>query len=74
MFSEICVAIFSKLLWKSVVFTNLTVERIEPQCKQWLCCNICCGTGRLEEGTDRVPDTYSVLNCNTAVSESHIIG
>jgi len=60
MFSEICVAIFSKLLLESVVFTNLTVIRIEPQCKQWLCCNICCGTSKLEEGTDPVSETYSV--------------
>jgi len=73
MFSEVCVAIFSKLLLKSVVLTNLTVIRLERQCKQWLCSDICCGKSRLEEGIDPVPETYSVLNFNTAVSESHII-
>jgi hypothetical protein len=73
MFSEISIAIFSKLLLKTVVFTNLTVIRIEPQRKQLLCCNVCFGTSKLEEGTDPAPETYSVLNCNTAVSESHVI-
>ena len=60
MFSEICIATFSKPLLKSVVFTNLTVTRIEPQGQQLLCCNICFGTTKLEEGTDPVPETYSV--------------
>ena len=36
-FSEICVAIFSKLLLKSFIVTDLTVIRDWPQCKQLLC-------------------------------------
>jgi len=47
-FGEICVATFSKLLLKYIVFTNVTQVLVKSQCKLLLCSEICFGRSKPE--------------------------
>jgi hypothetical protein len=49
MFSEICIATISKLLLKYVVYTELTVVRVQSQCKYLLRIYICFGRSKPED-------------------------